>query len=476
MSEITSLSACQLSLAIAQRKLSCTEVMTAFLERIDTFNPALNAIVSLRPYDELMLEAQQADREQPKGWLHGIPFAVKDLVDTAGIRNTKGSPVYANHIPEKDELLAARIRDAGAIIIGKTNTPEFGLGSHSYNPVHGVTRNPYDPSKSAGGSSGGAAVALSARMLAVADGSDMMGSLRNPAAWNNVYGFRPSHGRVPDEPEGDLFLHSLSTSGPMARDINDLAKLLDTLAQPDARLPGGDRSPANFSNEPIRPATGRRIGWIGDWNAYYPVEPEILALCEQGLQAFTATGSYVENITPDFNPSLLWQAWKTLRHWTLAMSYQELYADPKTRKLLKPEAQWEIENGLSLTAGQVHKASVIRSQWYVYLAGLYEKFDALVLPSAQLFPFEAELHWPESVCGQTMETYHQWMEIVIPASLAGLPTLSVPVGFGANGLPAGMQLMGKRGDDLLMLQLGEAYHRATDWPEAGRHDKEGNRK
>ena len=391
--------------------------------------PGLNAIVSLRPKDELMQEARQANQQKPRGWLHGIPFAVKDLVDTAGIPNTQGSPIYANHIPEKDELLAARIRSAGAIIIGKTNTPEFGLGSHSYNPVHGVTRNPYDHSKSAGGSSGGAAVALSTHMLAVADGSDMMGSLRNPAAWNNVYGFRPGYGRVPNEPEGDLFLHQLSTSGPMARDINDLAKLLDTMGQPDPRSPHGYHAAPQFSAEPMRPASGKRIGWIGDWNGYYPVEPEILALCEQNLKVFTDTGSQLEQVTPDFDPALLWQAWKTLRHWTMATSYKELYADPQTRKLLKPEAQWEIENGLNLSADAVHRASVIRSQWFVCLAGLYERFDALVLPSTQLFPFDAELDWPKTVCGRPMETYHQWMEIVIPVSLVGLPALSVPVGF-----------------------------------------------
>ncbi len=283
MSELTELDALDLSAAMAAGRVSAVEVMAAYLDRIERLNPSLNAIVSLRPRAALEAEARAADAGPRRGWLHGMPFAVKDLVDTAGLRTTYGSPLYADHVPAADELVAARIRAAGAIFIGKTNTPEFGLGSHSYNPVHGVTRNPYDLSRTAGGSSGGAAAGLAARLLPVADGSDTMGSLRNPAAFCNVYGFRPSLGVIPRDPVGDLFLHQISTDGPMARSVRDLAALLGTLAGPDPRdphaLPAMPDIPAAL-DRPLR--DGLRVGWIGSWQGYYPLEPGILELCERG--------------------------------------------------------------------------------------------------------------------------------------------------------------------------------------------------
>ena len=244
MTNPTELDAELLSRAIAARELSCADVMAACLDRIERINPLINAIVSLRPRDELMAEARTAADAVRRGPLHGMPFAIKDLVATAGLRTTHGSPLFVDHVPDADELLAARIRAAGAILIGKTNTPEFGLGSHSFNPVHGVTRNPYDASRTAGGSSGGAAAALAARLVPLADGSDTMGSLRNPAAFCNVYGFRPSFGRIARDPAGDLFLNQISTDGPMARNVRDLALLLDVLAGPEAWDPHA--LPASF--------------------------------------------------------------------------------------------------------------------------------------------------------------------------------------------------------------------------------------
>ncbi|MBL8584663.1 MAG: amidase, partial [Rhizobiaceae bacterium] len=364
-----------------------------------------------------------------------------------------------------DDLLAARIRAAGAILIGKTNTPEFGLGSHSYNPVHGVTRNPYDTTKGAGGSSGGAAAALAARLVPVADGSDTMGSLRNPAAFCNVYGFRPSFGLVPRDPAGEVFLNQISTDGPMARDIRDLALLLDILAGPAAHDPHSQPRQGSLAQGLGQPsARGLRIGWIGDWDGYLAMEPEILTLCERALRVLAETGATVEPLVPAFDPASLWSAWLTLRSFHNAGSKRNLYVDRATRRLLKPELIYEIESGLAVDAMALHEASVARSAFFFTMAELFQAYDAVVLPSAQVFPFAAEQDWPKTIGDRPMDTYHRWMEVVVPASILGLPALNVPVGFSTSGLPMGMQLIGPRGTDLAILRLGQAYHEATDWP------------
>ena len=464
MQDPSALSALDLSAAISRGDLSCVEVTEAFLDRIDALNPKLNAIVALRPRDELIAEARAADEAPRKGPLHGIPFAIKDLADTADIVTARGSPIYAGHVPVRDSLLAERIRASGAIVIGKTNTPEFGMGSHTYNPVYGTTLNPYDMSKSAGGSSGGAGAALAARMLAVADGSDMMGSLRNPAAFNNVYGFRPSFGRIPDDNAGDVYLHELATDGPMGRSVADVAMLLDVLAGPDARQPHTLPAEPSFLDRIEAPVKGRRIGWLGDWDGFFAIEPEVLRLCEQALNVFSDLGCAVEPVTPDFYPQAMWDSWLTLRHWAIASAREADYADPAKRAMLKPEAIWEIEGGLNLSALDVHKASAVRSDWLRCVSKLFDSYDALVLPSAQLFPFDASLSWPATIANRAMETYHQWMAVVVPVSLLGLPALGAPAGFGAEGLPTGFQIFGRHGNDARILQLGQAYHKATDWP------------
>ncbi|MBB4301398.1 amidase [Rhodobium orientis] len=464
MDDLPDLDAIDLAAAIARREVSCVDVMTAFLDRIAEVNPPLTAIVSLRERDVLLAEARDADAHSSDLPLRGVPFAIKDLVETAGIRTTHGSPLFADHVPAVDDLLAARIRAAGAIVIGKTNTPEFGIGSQSYNPVHGTTRNPYEVTKTAGGSSGGAAAALAARLVPLADGSDMMGSLRNPAAFCNVFGFRPSYGRVPPTPEGDTFLHQLATDGPMARSVRDLALLLDVIAGPDERFPHSIPVEELFSERLDVPVAGKRIGWIGDWNGYCPTEPGILPLCERALATFAELGCAVEPVVPDFDPAALWRSWTVLRSWAIASGLRVHFDDPSSRDLLKPEALWEIEAGLALSAADVHAASVIRSEWFASLAGLFEHFDTLALPSAHVFPFDAETHWPKSVAGHEMDTYHRWMEVVVPVSLAGVPALALPAGFGKTGLPTGFQLFGRRGNDLGILQLGHAYDAETRWP------------
>ena len=460
---LVDVSATDLSRMIGARQVAPSEVMADHLDRIAAVNPALNAVVSLRDRDDLMREARAADDAPRQGWLHGLPLAVKDLCATKGLRTTWGSPLFANFVPETDDLLAARMRAAGAIFIGKTNTPEWGQGSHSFNPVHGVTRNPYDTLRSAGGSSGGAAAALAARMVPVADGSDMMGSLRNPAAFCNVYGFRPSWGLVPGDADGDTFLSTLSTEGPMARTVQDLAHLLTVQAGRNPQAPF-DRPNQNFADLLSVDMRGKRIAWLGDWGGAYATEPGILPLCEAGLQVFADLGAVVEAVPPPFAATDLWRAWVTLRAMLNSNAMRDLYNDAAKRAQIKPETIWEIEQGLHLTADAVYAASLIRSRWYAQAAKLFQTFDAVVMPSAQVWPFPVEWRWPQSINGREMDTYHRWMEVVIPVSLLGLPSLAIPVGFGAVGLPMGMQLAGPVGADAMVLAMGQAYHLATDWP------------
>lgn len=457
-------SATELSSAIRARSVAPSEVMAAWLAQVAAVNGRVNAIVSLRDPEALLAEARRLDDAAPAGWLHGIPFAVKDLVATRGVRTTWGSPIWANHLPAKDDLVAARLRGAGALIAAKTNVPEWGQGSHTFNPVFGVTRNPYNLSRSAGGSSGGAAAALAARMAWVADGSDMMGSLRNPAAFCNVYGFRPTWGLVPQDADGDTFLATLSTEGPMARTVADIARLLTVLAGENPEVPFPRAVPDLLSGLD-RGVKGIRIGWLADWDGAYPMEPGILGLCESALRQLEALGAVIEPLPAPFPAGKIWSAWVTLRALLNAGGKRDLAEDPARRAQTKPETIWEIEQGLALTAQAVHEASVIRSRWFAHAARLFRRLDAVVLPSAQVWPFPADRRWPDEIAGRRMDTYHRWMEVVVPASLIGLPALSVPVGFGPEGLPMGMQIIGRSGDDAGVLAIGQAWHRATGWPQ-----------
>ncbi|EEE37230.1 amidase [Rhodobacteraceae bacterium KLH11] len=459
--DLTRASAVDLLDDLSSRRISAAELMGATLDRIGAVNGSVNAIVALRDEATLMAEARAADTAAPRGHLHGLPIAVKDLVNVAGITSTQGSLIFKDHVPRSDDLIAARLRAAGAILIGKTNTPEFGLGSHTFNPVYGATRNPYDPSRSCGGSSGGAAVALATGMLALADGSDMMGSLRNPAAWNNVYGFRPSWGRVPSEPAGDSYLHQLSTLGPMARSPQDIGLLLDVISGPDPRLPLSCES-ADVSPVPVAGLTGLRIGWLGDWGGAFPCEAGIVDLCRSALDVFATRGASVEDVAPPFEAEQIWDSWITLRSWSVAAGLEPL---SQHKASLKDSARWELARGLGLSAMDVHRASVTRSDWHRRAVTLFEDYDALVLPAAQVWPFEVEKPYPTEIFGQEMDTYHRWMQVVTPVSLLGLPCLGAPAGFGANGLPMGMQLFGPRGSDARLLAIAAAYHQETRWPQ-----------
>lgn len=468
ISELVQLPAHQLSLHIRQRQVSCREVMQDYLAHIERFNPRVNALVSLQPAELLLTEADQRDAELARGeysgWMHGLPHAVKDLSLTRGIRTTFGSPLYRDHVPERDGIMVERLKAAGAIIIGKSNTPEFGLGSQTYNPLFGATGCAYDPSRTAGGSSGGAAAALAMRLVPVADGSDMMGSLRNPAAFNNIIGFRPSQGRVPFDDAADLFLDQLGYEGPMGRNTRDVALLLSVQAGGDSRAPlsiseGGQ----DFVGALQRDFRGARLGWLGDFDGYLPMERGVLDLCRAAFKDFQALGCTIDEAQPDYPMARLWDTWRTLRHWQVASSLGGFHADSAKRELLKPEAIWEVENGLRLSAMDVSRASAARTDWYRAISRLFERYDYLLLPSAQVFPFEKQAHWPQEIAGRTMDTYHRWMEVVIPGTLSGCPVANVPVGFDSRGLPMGLQIIGPHQADLAVLQLAHAYEQASGW-------------
>lgn len=454
---LTEMDATDLAAMLRVGTLSVRQLAEACLDRIEAVNPDVNAIVALRPRDEILAEADAMEaagpgKDQP---LWGLPIAIKDLEEVAGLCSTSGSPLFRDHIPTQDSLMVSRLRAAGVLIIGKTNVPEFGLGSHSYNPVYGVTRNAFDHNRSAGGSSGGAAVALATGMLPIADGSDMMGSLRNPAGWNNIYGFRPSAGLVAKDAMGDAWTQGLSTNGPTARSPRDMDLMLKVIGQPDAQQPLS--LPAYNGMEKVNPKNVS-IGWIRDWSGYYPMEDGVLQTCENAIAELRKLGCDIVEYTPRIAPDSLWDSWRILRNHTVAMSSMPLYADPEKRALLKPAHIWEIEEGLSYSAQDIHHAGVIRSDWFREVATL--DLTMLALPSAQIFPFDADLDWPKSIAGRDMDTYHRWMEIVIPASLIGLPAVSVPAGF-HNNLPMGLQLIGKAGQDAQVLGLAQAYHEAV---------------
>jgi amidase len=465
--DILDFDGCALSALIAARKVSCVEVTTAYLDHIERTNPAYNAIVSLRDRDEVVAQAREKDdllaHGMPQGWMHGFPQAIKDLAATEGLRTTLGSPLHRESVPLRDAVFVQRTKQSGAIVIGKTNTAEFGLGSQTYNPVFGTTLNAFDRSRTAGGSSGGAAVALATRMLPVADGSDNAGSIRNPAAFNNVYALRPTQGKMP--PEGrDICLPSFGTVGPMARTVDDLAMLLAVQAGCKPLSPTSARDSTARIQEPLkRDFRETRIGWLGDFDGYLAFEHGVLPLCEKALSVFADIGCVVEAARIDHPLEALWNSWITLRAWLTGGSLAARFSDQAKRALMKDEACWEVEQALRLSAMDVFHASQQRAAWCRTVDTLFETFDFLVLPTAQCFPFDAGLTWPRTVGGRSMDTYHRWMEVVMPATMAGCPAVNVPVGFSENGLPMGLQIMAARHEDVACLQLARSYERATNW-------------
>lgn len=465
--DITDMSASTLSAAIKQRRVSCVEVMQAYLERVHRYNPVYNAIVSMVDDADLQQQAVLADSEldngQYRGWMHGMPHAIKESRDIKGMLTSDGSPIFADNIAEEDDFFVVRIRRQGAIFIGKTNLPEFGMGSQSYNTVFGTTGSAYDPDLTAGGSSGGAACGLATHMLPVADGSDLMGSLRNPGAFNNIIGFRPTQGRVPDGGStGDLFYQQMGVYGPMGRNAEDTIRLLSSVAGHNPAEPLSLRDalpePDDFAAANLKEL---KIGWMGDYDGYLATEPGVLDVCEASLRTLTEHGAVVEPCQPRYDMDRLWHSWLTLRHWS-RRGMQGLYDDAEKRKLLKPEAIWEIEGSFNTSAAQIYDAGIARADWFRALQELYERYDVLIVPTAQVFPFPKDVHWPTEINGRQMDTYHRWMEVVIGGTLAGLPVVNVPAGFDARGRPMGMQVMAPFGADQQALEFALAYEQVTD--------------
>jgi Asp-tRNA(Asn)/Glu-tRNA(Gln) amidotransferase A subunit family amidase len=448
VTELADLDALELGRLVARGEASCVEVVAAHLDRIDVLNPQVNAVIAFRDREVVLAEAAARDAEERRSPLHGLPIAIKDLTEVAGLPWTAGSPIFRDRVGVVDDPVVTRLRAAGLVIVGKTNTPEFGFGSQTYNPVYGATRNPYDLTRTIGGSSGGAAAALAARILPVADGSDYMGSLRNPAAFGNVLGFRPSAGTV--VPHGPIA--QLGELGPMGRTVDDVAALLSVMADP-ARRPSGSRA---------GDVRGTRVAWVGDLDGYLAMEPGVLELGRQAAAALVDVGCDVDADVPQFDFAELWRAFLVWRGWN-ALELAPLHADPALRAQLKPEIVWEIERGLELSALDVSRAVAVRQRWMDAVAALFLRYEAVLAPSTQVFPFAVTTPWPREIEGRGMDTYHRWMETVMPWSMAGTPVLGMPAGFDARGLPAGVQLVGPPGADLAVLRLGRAYEQATGW-------------
>jgi amidase len=447
---------------LQSRDLSAVEVMRAFLAQIERVNPHVNAIVTLRSANELLAEAAWADRrlavgERP-GALHGLPIAIKDLSLTRGLRTTFGSLVYRDFVPSTDELYVERMRRAGAIVIGKTNTPEFGAGSQTFNAVFGPTRNPYDLTKTCGGSSGGAAVALACGMVPLADGTDLGGSLRNPASFCNVVGFRPSPGRVPrlNARAGD----TLGVHGPMARTVDDLKLLLSVMAGPDTRDPQSLPEPGDAFDAPLERDFARvRIGW-SERLGRYPVEREVTAVCNGARPALASLGCEIVDAEPDVNG--VDELFQTRRAEGFAAAYGRDLA--RHRALLKDTVVWNVEKGLALTAADRARAATLEQAFAARVAAFFEAHEFLVLPTVQVLPFAVETEWPRVIAGVAMETYIDWMASCYAVSCMGLPAISVPCGFSVGGLPVGLQIVGRRGRDLDVLQLARAFEQAMGHP------------
>ncbi len=448
---IVNRSAVELAGAIRSGELSSVEVVTAHLDRIDDVNGDVNAIVAARPRDDILADAATADASDPTGPLHGLPVAVKDLENVAGLPTRSGSVVTSDQPVASDGHIAAKLRAAGAIIVGKTNTPEFGTGSHTFNEVYGLTRNPWDLGRSAGGSSGGAAAALAARMLPIADGSDFGGSLRNPAGFCNVVGMRPSIGRVADPATRSTHLMRLGVRGPMGRSVADTALVMSALAgpHPDDPLSLPD-DPASFTEMGEAPSA-IRLAYAGDMGLF-TCEPEVLALCRAAAERVTAAGGSLTEAVPDMTDSMM--VFRTLR----GLSYRDLGAmlPADAFGLLKGTVQENITFGRGLDADDVIAAEVARADLHRRMSAFFRDFDVLALPSAQVAPFPAEWEFPATIDGVEMGDYLDWMTTCCVITPTGCPAISIPAGFTSDGLPVGLQLVAPVGHDRRLLQIAAA--------------------
>jgi len=452
------LTAIELARRLRAKEVSAREVMAAHLDRIAERNPRLNAIVTLEA-DRAMDRAARADdalaRGDALGPLHGLPVAHKDLQPTRGMRTTFGSPVFSAFVPDEDALIVERLRAAGAIAVGKTNTPEFGAGSQTFNPVFGATLNPYDETKTCGGSSGGAAAALAAGMLPIADGSDMGGSLRNPASFCGVVGLRPSPGRVPTWPAADGW-STLSVDGPMARTAADLALMLSAIAGPDPRSPIALAEPGACFAAPLARDFGRvRVAW---WTTLggAPVDRRVRAVVDRQRLVFESIGCRVDEAEPDFTD--FDAVFKTLRALAFLTGVAPRIAG--RRGDVKDTIRWEIERGERLTPSEIAWALTTRTALFDRMRRFMETYDFFVLPTVQVPPFDVDRPYPTEIEGIAMATYIDWMQSCYFISVVGNPAISVPCGFTADGLPIGLQIVARHRDDWGLLQIAHAFETA----------------
>jgi amidase len=450
----------ELASLIRARKVSAREVMTAFLEQINRVNPKINAIVAKLDDDKCLAQADVADqraaRGEKLGALHGLPFAFKDVEAAVGFPFTRGSPIYKDDMPSEDAVLVERLRNAGVLPIGKTNMPEFGMGSHTYNNVYGRTLNPYDLTKTAGGSSGGAAAAVASGLLPLADGSDLGGSLRNPGNFNNVVGFRPTVGLVPTGPNSFPFL-GFAVKGPIARSVADAAFLLSLMAGPDPRDPAVYPSdPSLFGSALDRNFKETRVAWCPDLGGL-PLDRRVHAALETRRQNFEDLGCIVEEAHPDLSGAE--DIFLTIRAWRSAVILGPLLE--KHRDQLKPEAIWEIELGRSLSSTAVGKAMVRHGELLERMRCFQDRYEFILCAVNQVPPFDAKLDWPKEIEGVKMEHYIAWMKSAYWISATFRPAISVPAGFTNEGLPVGIQIVGRYRDDFGVLQMAHAFEQAT---------------
>ena len=464
--EICALTAVELADHIRARRLSAAEVMEAHLLRIEQVNPRVNAIVTLVPPEQAIEAARACDKVLADGSapdpseapLFGLPVAHKDLVETRGLRTTYGSPIFADHVPTFDALLVERLRAAGAITIGKTNTPEFGAGSQTFNPIFGATRNPYDLSRTCGGSSGGAAVALACGLVPIADGSDLGGSLRNPAGYCNVVGFRTTPGRVPHWPARWPYM-PFSVDGPMARTVADVALLLSAMAGPDPRAPLSLGEPGAIFAQPLAAdVAGTRVAWSPNLGGL-PVDPQVAAVFAAQRDTFIQLGCAVEEATPDLRDAD--EIFTTLRALGYEMGLGE-HLD-RHRDKLKDTVIWNIEQGRALTGPQVARAMRRHGELLERVRAFFERYDALVLPTSQVPPFPVEQPYVTEINGVQMESYLDWMRSCYWVSVMCCPAIAVPAGFTPEGLPVGLQIVGRPRDELGVLRLAHAFEQATGY-------------
>jgi amidase len=444
---------------IRSRQLSAAEVVDAHLAQIERLNPAVNAIVTYLP-EHARERARTVDaaiaRGEDAGPLAGLPVAHKDLVPTRGVRTTFGSPIFRDFVPAADAIIVERLRQAGAIMVGKTNTPEFGAGSQTFNALFGATRNPYDLDKTCGGSSGGAAAALAAGLVPIADGSDFGGSLRNPASFCNVVGFRPSAGRVPNWPSTSAWF-DMPVLGPMARTVEDAALMLSVIAGPDARSPLSLQDKGSVFGRPLeRNFKGARIAWSPDLGGL-PIEPEVARIVEGQRAVFADLGCLIEEATPDLRDAD--EIFRVMRAWDYELSFKELLRTH--RALLKDTVIWNIEEGARLTGPQLGAAEVKRTQLFHRMREFMSRFDFLVAPVTQVLPFDVDVPWVTRINDVQLDTYLDWMRSCYYITVTGAPAISVPCGFSGTGLPVGLQIIGGHRQDFDVLQIAHAFEQAT---------------